>query len=168
MTEPTRSSSESAARLSPSIPDAAGKILAKLRNRPPVDRAFLSNEGFRNTVHKGQKGFELGVRLTSYRSLPLSCIEGIQLSIDGQSVNPADIVFILDNHCYKLDELPNCSKIWWFILDSARLFVPRESELAPGEHEVEGTLITVEPYVTAGRFSFFNKSRKRLRLETEL
>jgi hypothetical protein len=74
----------------------------------------------------------------------------------------------MDNHSYKLDELPRLSKIWWFILDHAQLFVPRETELSPGEHDVEGMLVTVEPYMTAGRFSFFNTSRKRLRLETEL
>jgi hypothetical protein len=168
ITAQTDIASKSSAQHSPSGSDAAAEFLSTLRNRPPVDRAFLSNEGFRNTVHQGRKGFELKVRLTSYRSLPLSCIEGIELSIDGQSVNSSDITLILDNHSYRLDELPHCSSIWWFILDFARLFVARESALAPGEHDVEGTLITVEPYITGGRFSFFNTSRKRLCLETEL
>jgi hypothetical protein len=139
-----------------------------MRARPAKDRSFLSAEGFRNAVREGRKGVQFNVRLTSYRSLPLSCIEGIQLSIDGHSVDPKDIVFTLDNHSYKLDELPKLSKIWWFILDHAQLFVPTEAALPPGVHDVEGTLITVEPYMTAGRFSFFNTSRKRLRLETEL
>jgi len=147
---------------------AAEEFLATLKNRPAVDRAFLSSDGFRAAVHLGRKGFELKVRLTSYRSLPLSCIEGIELSIDGQPVNPSDITLILDNHGYKLDELRYYSNVWWFILDFARLFVARESALAPGEHDVEGTLITVEPYITSGRFSFFNTARKRLCLETEL
>ncbi len=148
--------------------DGAGDFFSALRGRAAVDRAFLGSEGFRNVVHQGRKGFEFKVRLTSYRSLPLSCIEGIELSIDGQPVNPSDMMLILDNHSYKLDELRHCSNIWWFILDFARLFAARESALAPGEHDVEGTLITVEPYITGGRFSFFNTSRKRLCLETEL
>lgn len=144
------------------------RIREALPARPAKDRSFLSDEGLRNVVRDGQKGVQVKVRLTSYRSLPLSCIEGIQLSIDGQPVDPRDIVFTLDNHSYKLDELPRLSKIWWFILDHAQLFVPRETELPSGEHEVEGTLVTVEPYMTAGRFSFFNTSRKQLCLETEL
>ena len=145
----------------------AGEFLSALKNRPPVDRAFLSSKGFRNAVHQGRNGFELKVRLTSYRSLPLSCIEGIELSVDGQSVNPSDITLILENHSYKLDELRQSSNIWWFILDFAYLFVARDSALAPGEHDIEGTLITVEPYITSGRFSFFNTSKKRLYLEAE-
>jgi hypothetical protein len=159
--------SKSTAQQRPSGSAAAGEFLSTLRNRQPVDRAFLSSEGFRNAVHQGRKGFELQVRLTSYRSLPLSCIEGIELNIDSQPVNPSDITLILDNHSYKLDELRHYSNVWWFILDFARLFVARESALAPGEHDVEATLITVEPYITSGRFSFFNASRKRLCLEVE-
>jgi Domain of unknown function (DUF6379) len=158
---------KSAVLQSRSNEDGAGDFLSALRSRPPVDRAFLSDEGFRNAVHQGRKGFELKVRLTSYRSLPLSCIEGIELSIDGRTIVPSDITLILDNHSYKLVELRHSSNVWWFILDFARLFVARESALAPGEHDVEGTLITVEPYITSGRFSFFNTSKKRLCLEAE-
>jgi hypothetical protein len=107
------------------------------------------------------------VRLTSYRSLPLSCIEGMQVAIDGEPVDPREIVFTLNGYSHTLDELPRLSTAWWFILDYAELFVPREQPLAPGYHQVEGTLITVEPYATAGRFSFYNSSRKRLLLEEE-
>jgi hypothetical protein len=115
-------------------------------------------------VHEGRPGFKLKVRLTSYRSLPLSCIEGIQLSVDGEQVDPQSIIFTLNSYSHKLDELPHLSKVWWFILDYAELFVPRERPLEPGFHEVKGTLVTVEPYTTAGRFSHYNSSSKRLRL----
>ena len=50
----------------------------------------------------------------------------------------------------------------------ADLFVPSSTPLALGEHDVEGTLITVEPYMTAGRFSFYSVCRKRLALEEEI
>jgi hypothetical protein len=132
------------------------------------DRSFISNEGFRNAVHDGKRGFKLKVRLTSYRSLPLSCIEGIQLKIDGESIDPNDITFILNNYSHRLDELPRLSHIWWFILDYAELFIAREHELPTGEHEVEGTLITVEPYMTVGRFSSFSSVKKRLLLESDI
>jgi hypothetical protein len=108
----------------------------------------------------------LKVRLTSYRSLPLSCIEGIQLSIDDEQIDPQNIVLVLNNYSHKLDELRGLSKVWWFILDYADLFVPRAQPLEPGVHDVQGTLVTVEPYATAGRFSSYNSSSKRLRLES--
>ena len=131
------------------------------------DRAFISDDGFRNAVREGEPGFTVKVRLTSYRSLPLSCIEGMQLAIDGEPIDPRTAVFTLNNYSHKLDELASLSKVWWFVLDYAELFVPRPAPLAPGFHDVEGTLVTVEPYTTAGRFSHYNSSRKRLLLEQE-
>lgn len=131
-------------------------------------RSFIGDEGFRNALHDGKQGFKLKVRLTSYRSLPLSCIEGMQLKIDGEPIDPKDITFILNNYSHRLDEFPHLSNIWWFILDYAELFIARANGLADGEHEVEGTLITVEPYITAGRFSFFNSAKKRLLLESNI
>jgi hypothetical protein len=99
--------------------------------------------------------------------LPLSCIEGIRLKVDGKEFDPKDMVLTLNNYSHKLDELPNLSRVWWFILDYADLFVPSDTALSTSEHEVEGTLITVEPYMTAGRFSFYSTSRKRLLLDEE-
>jgi len=150
----------------PQIVDPASQ--AATRKRGGKDRAFLADEGFRNVERDGQKGFQLKVRLTSYRSLPLSCIEGIKLKVDGEEIDPKEIVLTLNNYSHKLDELPRLSTAWWFILDYGELFVPRAAPLAPGPHDVEGTLITVEPYMTAGRFSFYNVSKKRLVLESEV
>jgi len=146
----------------PAVPPAV-----KQTQRKAKDRGFLADEGLRN-VRDGRRGFQLKVRLTSYRSLPLSCIEGIKLKVDGEEIDPKSLVLTLNNYSHKLDELPRLSHVWWFILDYGELFVPRETPLAPGEHEIEGTLITVEPYMTAGRFSFYWTSKKRLALEADL
>ena len=154
MTQQSNQMSRASAQTSEATPEVRGK-----------GRGFIGDEGFRNAVHDGKQGFKLKVRLTSYRSLPLSCIEGMQLSIDGEAVDPNDITFILNNYSHQLHELAQLSYIWWFILDYAELFIAREHGLAAGEHEVEGTLITVEPYITAGRFSFFSSAKKRLLLE---
>jgi hypothetical protein len=135
--------------------------------RSGKDRAFLADEPLRNVEWNGRKGFQLKIRLTSYRSLPLSCIEGIRLNVDGKDFESKDMVLTLNNYGHKLHELPNLSRVWWFILDYADLFVPSDTALSPGEHDVEGTLITVEPYMTAGRFSFYSTSRKQLQLEEE-
>jgi hypothetical protein len=62
-----------------------------------------------------------------------------------------------------LSELAALNTVWWFVLEHATLFVPHKP-LSSGEHLFEATLITVEPYVTAGRFSFYNFCTKRLRI----
>jgi hypothetical protein len=149
------------------LPFAGKGAVARADTAPGVhrgqDRAFLGNEGFRNVPD----GFQLKVRLTSYRSLPLSCIRGIRLKVDGEEIDPKALVLKLNYASYKVEDLPRLSAVWWFILDYADLFVPRAAPLAAGEHDVEGTLITVEPYMTAGRFAFYSTSRKRLLLEAD-
>ena len=113
-------------------------------------------------TRNGVEGVEIKVRLTSYRALPLSCIEGIILKIDGQQIDNSTLTITVNQHDYKLAELPSLSNVWWFILEHATVFVP--GKLVPGGHDLDGTLITVEPYVTAGRFSFYNSCSKRLQL----
>jgi len=131
-------------------------------------RSFIKKEEIRNVVRDGKSGYLIRVSLTSYRSLPLSCIENIELSMDGKKVKPKDMRFILNGYSHKLDEMGDLMNIWWFILDDADLFVASPQPLPAGEYLVEGTLVTVEPYVTAGRFSFFNTSKKYLSVAADL
>lgn len=98
------------------------------------------------------EAFGLRIGLPSYRSLPLCCIERVGLSIDGRAVEPAAMRLRLADVSHALDELPSLTEVWWFILDTAVLDV--RGSLAPGRHEVELTIVTVEPYISNGRFSF--------------
>jgi|WetSurMetagenome_2_1015567.scaffolds.fasta_scaffold121432_2 hypothetical protein len=132
------------------------------------DRSFLCDEDIRNSSRDGMPGYLVKVRLTSYRSLPLSCIEKIELSVDGRAIDPASMTFILNGYAHKLDELAQLSKNWWYILDYADLFVESSTPLAEGSHDVAGTMVTVEPYVTGGRFKFFYPSHKQLAVAAEL
>jgi len=137
-------------------------------HRPPAkDRSFIADEEIRNTVYNGQPGYLIRVRLTSYRSLPLSCLDKIELKVDGELIQPQDLTLILNGYSHKLDELPRLSHIWWFILDYADLFVASPQPLSPGEHRVEATLVTIEPYMTVGRFPIFYTSDKRLSVAAE-
>jgi hypothetical protein len=128
-------------------------------------RSLLREEPIRNVVRNGVSGYELSINLTSYRALPLSCIEGLLLKVDGKEVDASAVVLTLNGYSHKLAELASLSHVWWFILEPASLFVPSAAPLAPGSHQVDATLITVEPYVTAGRFSFYHPASRALAVE---
>lgn len=142
--------------------------LSALKARAGKSREFLCDEPIENTTYNGKDGFLLKVRLTSYRSLPLSCIENIELKVDGRDVNKDQITFLLNGYGHKVNELATLSHNWWFILDTADLFVEWPAPLSLGEHLVQGQLVTVEPYVSGGRFTFFYPSTKRLSVEKDL
>lgn len=131
-------------------------------------RSFLVDEQIRNGVIAGKQGYLVRVCLTSYRSLPLSCIDKIELSVDGKTIEPDQMLFLLNGTSYKLNELAKLSHLFWFILDYADLFIISKEQLTPGEHLVEAMLVTVEPYMTGGRHAFFSPSSKRLAVAQDL
>lgn len=153
-----------------SMTDIAQATSAAPVNLPPPrqtdrGREFISGHPLRRLVADGRPAVAVKVRLTSYRSLPLSCVERIGLTVDGREIDPSAMRLLLNAHEYRLDELGRHSTVWWFILDLAELIVTGEAPLEAGEHLVEGTLVTVEPYVSNGRFHFTSTATRRLVLE---
>jgi hypothetical protein len=122
----------------------------------------LSDDPLRPARRGGAAGLDLTVHLTSYRSLPLSCIASIELSIDAVPIDVTRLLFVLQGNEHRIADFPALSAVWWFILDPAVIFIPRDPPLEAGAHDVAATLVTVEPYITAGRFAFHSSAKKRL------
>lgn len=127
-------------------------------NAPGEGRSWICEDGLKNTVVNGQKGFQINARITGYRGMPLNTIMGVELKIDGQKVDPKGMVLTLNNIHYKLEDLAKLGGSkqwrdvpWWYVLDKAELFCPWEKALSPGEHLVEGYLLSRGIYGTGGR-----------------
>src|SRR5690242_3206395 len=88
-----------------------------------VPLTFLGSDGVRATEAGDHAELRLPARLTSYRSLPLSCIRDIRVAIDGAAVSRDQITFVLDSHAYLLDDLIDRTDIWWYILDYAEIVI---------------------------------------------
>ena len=131
---------------------------------PGIPVQFLAGAELIPAACNGRTGIRVTIRLTDYRSLPLSCIAGVDISIDGHAANPADLVLILNGEAHRLPELRDRTDLWWFVLDPADLFVPLDAPLAAGPHEVEGTLHLIVPYATVGRSVRSSTSHVRLPL----
>ena len=125
---------------------------------------FLAGAELVPASHDGRSGVRVTVRLTDYRSLPLSCVAGIDITVDGRAADPAGLVLTLNGEPHRLPDLRERTDLWWFVLDPAELFVPLDPPLAPGPHEVTGTLHLIVPYATVGRSVRSTTSRVRLRL----
>jgi len=134
----------------------------------PFTRQFLLDRPIRVGTFAGKKGYFISIRLTSYRSLPLSCIESLELTVDGNAIAPEAITFVLNGFGMKPSEFVDSRHIFWWILDPAELFVEDAQGLPEGEHVVEGDMVVIEPYITAGRGAFPHPSKKYLSVETPL
>jgi hypothetical protein len=108
-----------------------------------------------NSLKVVDDGFEIGVRLNWYRSLPVSCIENLKLSVDGQPVPSEQITFGINGHAFRLDELNDLVEEFWFVQDSARLHVHQSGKIASGEsHAVEAEIALRFPYIAIGPGKF--------------
>jgi hypothetical protein len=97
-------------------------------------------------VKSARGRLELAIRLPWYRALPLSVVELGELVIDGQVVAHQNVNFEINGHEYGLDQLPDLSEEFWYVLDSARLRLPYA--LDPGQpHTISLTINLYPPYI---------------------
>jgi hypothetical protein len=117
---------------------------------------WLCEDGFKNTTLEGQRGFQLVVRMVPYRAEPLCCVEGFEVTVDGEEFDPKDMILTLNRYSHRVPDLLTKwtrwqDVPWWFVLDRAELFVPRVTPLSPGEHEVTANINVKGPFGTGGR-----------------
>jgi hypothetical protein len=87
------------------------------------------------SLHPTAVGFATGMRLPWYRALPLSCIERIDVSVDGVAVPPEAVrLRVGRTGPLEVSKLAALTDSWWYVLDSADLTVESPAAVAPGSH----------------------------------
>jgi len=128
--------------------------------------SFINTEGgFRNAELGGKKGFEVQIKPTGYRGIPLWSVKSIELTVDGKPVNSKEMAFTLENRRYQVADLQNQIGTQWWILEWATIFVPRAEDLIPGEHEVGARMTYTSLYGTEIKNTVL-EAKERLILES--
>lgn len=91
-------------------------------------------------------GYEFKLQYPSYRGTFLSCIEALSFQVDGEDLDKKDIVFMLNGKQFLIDELAECFKEYWFVLDYATVRVMKAGGLCAGTHEVRACIRHKIPY----------------------
>jgi hypothetical protein len=105
----------------------------------------------KDAVRATPQGYEVDVHLAWYRSLPLSCVENVSITIDGHEAARDQIRVLRNGSELKLDELPDLVEEWWFVQDPLTIKVPDPSPKKRGsETEVQVHLATRIPYIIIG------------------
>jgi hypothetical protein len=92
-------------------------------------------------------GFAFDLRMPWYRALPLSCLEGLEVKIDGDAVPSGELRLSLAGTSYTLSDLPPLHDEWWYVADAAEVRAPRPGGLPAGEHELDVTVALRIPYI---------------------
>jgi hypothetical protein len=104
-----------------------------------------------DSLRMTEGGYEVRIRLNWYRSLPLSCVEAVRLALDGKWVDPDKIRFKINDHNYRLSELAEQVEEFWFVQDSATLYVNQPGKVTTGEmYSIEVEIGFRAPYIPIG------------------
>jgi len=88
----------------------------------------------------------VALRLPWYRSLPLSCVEGVVISIDDGTVDGEGMTISVGDAEHPVAELGQLADVEWFVLDRATVRFAQPEGLLPGMHRVALTLTLRIPY----------------------
>jgi hypothetical protein len=113
--------------------------------------SFINKEeGLRDSVLDGKRGWQIKIKEPGYRGIPLWAVRAIDLKIDGSAIDQGEIIFILDSHRYRVEDLQKQIGAQWWLFDWGTLFVPKADGLAPGEHDVEVKMTYTSMYGSGG------------------
>lgn len=98
-------------------------------------------------LHIVEDGVAFRLRMPWYRALPLSCLEGLEVRLDGSEVPSDDIALSIGGQTYRLAELPPLHDTWWHVTDAIEVTVTRAQASQTDEHELDVTVALRIPYI---------------------
>lgn len=134
------------------------------------DERVLSDADFKNIrLNDTPVGFNLGVYLNYYRGVAFSCIDRLELKIDGETIPEHLLALVINEKKFTVAQLKTLHAEFWGIRKRLDIEV-YNGGLAAGEHEVELTLELRNPYM---RFAprvygmFDSSAHKTMQLNAE-
>ncbi|MBS5522687.1 MAG: hypothetical protein KHX56_10500, partial [Clostridiales bacterium] len=82
---------------------------------PEFGNSIICEQGFKNIYENGEiTGFQVRVRISYYRGIWLSLLDGYDIIVDGESFTSDDVSFSLDGETfYEIKNLGKYTDIRW-------------------------------------------------------
>jgi hypothetical protein len=91
-------------------------------------------------------GYSFRIKLYTYRGSYLSCIEQLNMKLNGEKVVMDQVVFKLNGKRFLVSQLKELFAEYWYVLDEAELIVLKDGGIPKGEHELEISMSIRIPY----------------------
>ncbi|WP_251453042.1 DUF6379 domain-containing protein [Microbacterium sp. Marseille-Q6648] len=134
-----------------------------------LERELLQSIGFRN-VREGDRvtGFQLRLRMPSYRGMAASLIDGVAVRVgDLVDVGPDVPLWTLQGETYTLRQLWDSEGARWPLEDAAVITVPFDGGLPEGVHEVSIELRLRMSYIPIEHQPSTYRATRRITLSPE-
>ncbi len=98
----------------------------------------ILQRGFKNVSENGKPvGFQLLVKSGYYRGVALSLIEGIDVTVGGETFTNDKIRITIGSRTYTFPEMETIGDVWWPWLEPAVVTVAKPGGLKPAVHDVQ-------------------------------
>ena len=116
---------------------------------PEFGNSIVVDQGFKNIgLKNAYEGFQVRVRISYYRGIVLSILDGYDIEVDGEHFGNENISFSLDNETFiPAKELGKYTDTRWEFGDKAYLHIKKPGGLARGRHKVKVTQKIAVPYL---------------------
>ena len=116
---------------------------------PEFGTSIVCDQGFKNVFENGEPvGFQVRIRISYYRGIPVSLLEGYEVVVDDEEFTNKDISFSLDGETfYTMEELGRHPELRWEYGDKAYLHIKKPGGLLRGLHRVKVTQHINVPYL---------------------
>jgi Domain of unknown function (DUF6379) len=112
----------------------------------PLDKDVVRDDALTAT----EDGLALQIHSHWYRALPLTSLAVVELRIDGERVDPAELEVEANGNTFDFAELERRYDEWWFTTDAVTLQVRRPNGHRGTRHRVELDLGLSIPYLIIG------------------
>lgn len=113
-----------------------------------LERTLVQSTGFRNVgAAQHRTGFELRLRLPSYRGLRACLVDGVDVTVDGERFDCADNRYLLGGDEYTFEQLRCATEARWQLGQTCTVRVARGGGLATGVHQVAVAVRIRQSYI---------------------
>ena len=123
-----------------------------------LDKDVIQAKGFRNV----DGGFQLAVRCPYYRGIWASLLEGVEVTVDGETFAADAIRWTLGGETSTTTELAAKTDARWPFEEPATLTVDKPGGLDPGLHDVEVSVTWRWSYIPVEMQPTTNISNRKL------
>lgn len=112
------------------------------------NNVFIDNSCANVTQNGEVIGYEMETNITYYRGIPLSMVEYVHVSVDGEKENDENIKISIDKvDWFSLKEAETVTSYKWEYGEPLYVRVLKEGGLSKGTHKVKLTVATRTAYI---------------------
>jgi hypothetical protein len=140
-----------------------------LENTRMFEKEEIQSRGFKNVMEKGKLiGFQVPIRLTTYRGLYLSQLTEATVTVNGEKFEGDQITWTIQGKTYLQKDMQNITNVHWSPLELAVFNVKKPGGLELGLYDVEIAFGYSQSYIPSAEWAPITTYKRKMTLAGSL